>query len=66
MVIYHAKVKQEPKNGNHNEKRVENYYVDVEKCKCCPFKEGSKFKTYSVKIKYMDYIDTEEFTDLYK
>lgn len=57
--------------------RVESYYFDVEKCKHCPlkagcYKEGSKFKTYSVKIKndthikHMDYMETEEFKDLYK
>ena len=61
------------KNGTN----VECYYFDVEKCNHCPFKEvcykeGSKTKTYSVKIKddthikHMDYMDTEEFKNLYK
>ena len=55
---------------------VESYFFDVEKCKHCPFKEGcykegSKTKTYSVKIKsethtkQMDYMETEEFKELY-
>lgn len=57
--------------------QTECYYFDVEKCKCCPFKdgcykEGSKFKTYNVTIKkeahikHMDYMKTEEFKSLYK
>lgn len=56
--------------------RVEQYFFDVEKCKRCPFKEGcykegAKSKSYSVKIKsdihieYMDYMETEEFKELY-
>lgn len=64
-----------PKSGYDT--RNEVYYFDVEKCKHCPFKngcykDGSKFKTYSVKIKddthikHMDYMETEEFKDLYK
>jgi IS5 family transposase len=54
----------------------ECYYFDVEKCKCCPFKngcykDGAKFKTYSViikkdtHIKHMDYMKTDEFKELY-
>ncbi|MEG2380063.1 MAG: IS1182 family transposase [Bacilli bacterium] len=61
------------KNGTN----VECYYFDVEKCKHCPFKDGcykedSKTKTYSVKIKneihtqHMDYMETEEFKNLYR
>ena len=49
----------------------------MEKCKHCPFKngcykEGSKTKTFNVKIKnnthinHMDYMETEEFKSLYK
>lgn len=56
--------------------QVECYYFDVEKCKHCPFKEGcykegSKSKTYSIKIKddmhiaQMDYMKTAEFKELY-
>lgn len=62
------------KKGNNTQ--VECYYFDVEKCKHCPFKEGcykdgSKSKTYSIKIKddihiaQMDYMETEEFKKLY-
>lgn len=64
-----------PKSGYNN--LVECYYFDVEKCKHCPFKDGcykdgAKTKTYSVKIKdnthikHMDYMETEEFKNLYK
>lgn len=56
--------------------QVECYYFDVEKCKHCPFKngcykEGTKSKTFSVKIKtdnhikQMDYMETEEFKNLH-
>lgn len=62
------------KNGNNTQ--VECYYFDVEKCKRCPFKngcykEGSKSKTYNIKIKddihiaQMDYMKTEEFKEMY-
>lgn len=64
------------KQGTKDNKVV-CYYFDVEKCKHCPFKdgcykEGSKTKTYSVTIKkdihikHMDYMETEEFKNLYK
>ena len=64
-----------PKSGYNS--LVECYYFDVEKCKHCPFKDGcykdgAKTKTYSVKIKdnthikHMDYMETEEFKNLYK
>ncbi len=67
------KVKSGSKKDGTN---VECYYFDVEKCKHCPFKEGcykenSKTKTYSVRIKnethiqHMDYMKTEEFKNLY-
>ena len=63
------------KNGINTE--VELYYFDVDKCKHCPlkdgcYKEGSKTKSYSVKIKqdvhikHMEYMETEEFALLYK
>jgi len=70
------------KQGSRNPKQgydtqVECYYFDVEKCKRCPlkegcYKEGAKSKTYSVTIKsdihikHMDYMETEEFCELYK
>ena len=68
------KIKSGSKNKNQ---QVESYFFDVEKCKHCPFndgcyKEGSKTKTYNVKIKddihikHMDYMKTEEFKNLYK
>ena len=69
------KAKQGSKKGKHNT-QVECYYFDIEKCKHCKFKEGcykegSKYKTYNVKIKedihikHMDYMNTEEFKELY-
>jgi len=56
--------------------QVESYYFDVEKCKRCSnkegcYKEGSKSKTFNVKIKddmhieHMEYMETEEFKELY-
>ena len=70
------KSKQGTKYGMHGDTRVECYYFDIEKCKHCPYKngcykEGAKYKTYNVKIKddvhikHMDYMETEEFKDLY-
>ncbi len=69
------------KQGSKNPKfgydtRAEVYYFDVEKCKHCPFKDGcykdgSQTKTFSVKIKddvhisHMEYMETEEFKQLY-
>lgn len=61
--------------GKQNE-QVECYFFDVEKCKRCPFKdgcykEGAETKTYSVKIKsechikQMEYMESEEFKELY-
>lgn len=52
--------------------QVNTYYFDVEKCKCCPYKdgcykEGARTKTYSVTIKsathleQMDFQETEYF-----
>ena len=57
--------------------QVESYFFDVEKCKHCPFKdgcykEGAKTKTFNVKIiddthiAQMDYMETNEFKELYK
>ena len=70
------KAKQGIKNGVHGDSRVECYYFDVEKCKYCKFKEGcykegAKYKTYCIKIKddihikHMDYMETNEFKELY-
>lgn len=72
-----AKRKQGSKSdANGKDTQVECYYFDVEKCKHCPFRDGcykddAKSKTYSVKIKsdthikQMDYMETEEFKDMY-
>ena len=57
--------------------KYETYSFDVEKCKRCIYKEGcykegAKTKTYNVRIikdihiKHMDYMETEEFKNLYK
>ena len=70
-------IKKAKQGSEKNGTRVECYYFDVEKCKRCPFKngcykDGSKTKTYSVKIKneihinHMDYMESEEFKRLYK
>lgn len=67
------KIKSGSKNKNQ---QVESYFFDVEKCKHCPFKngcykEGSKTKTYNIKLKadihiaQMDYMKTDEFKTLY-
>lgn len=69
------------KTGSKSDKngvdtRVESYFFDVEKCKHCPhktgcYKEGSKTKSFSVKIKadahmeQMEYMNSEEFKELY-
>lgn len=73
----HMAIKKARQGKKDNNQQVECYYFDVEKCKHCPFKdgcykEGSKTKTYSVKIKtethveHMKYMKTEEFKNLYK
>ena len=70
------KAKQGSENGKNGNTKVESYYFDVEKCKHCLYKEGcykegAKTKTYNVKIKddvhikHMDYMQTEEFKELY-
>ncbi|VEF46047.1 transposase IS4 family protein [Bacillus freudenreichii] len=53
--------------------QVHTYYFDIEKCKHCPFKEGcykegSKSKTYSVKIKSNEHTEQAKFqeTDYFK
>ena len=71
-----SKRKQGTRNGMHGDTRTETYLFDIEKCKHCKFKEGcykdgAKFKTYSVKIKddihikHMDYMKTADFKELY-
>jgi transposase len=66
------KARQGKKEKNRNQ--VTTYYFDVNKCKCCPlrdgcYKEGSKSKTYSVSIKsdihkdQMDFQETEYFKE---
>ena len=75
----HMAIKKAHQKGNkyNNYTEVDNYFFDVEKCKHCPFKEGcykdgAKTKTYNVTIKkdihinHMDYMETEEFKELYK
>ena len=72
MAIMKRKTGSKKKN-----EQVESYFFDVEKCKHCPFKDrcykdGAKTKTFNVKIKddthiaQMDYMETEEFKNLYK
>lgn len=71
------KAKQGSKKSKSGNTQAEVYFFDVEKCKHCPFKDGcykdgSKYKTYSVKIKedmhiaHMEYMNTDEFKNLYK
>lgn len=56
--------------------KYESYYFDVERCKYCSYKEGcykegAKTKSYNIRIisdihiKHMDYMETEEFKELY-
>lgn len=66
-----------PDDGNTKHRSVgEAYYFDIEKCKYCEYKkgcytEGAKSKSYCVTIKndihikHMEYMETEEFKDLY-
>ena len=73
----HMAIKKNKTGSKDKNQQVESYFFDVEKCKHCPFKdgcykEGTKTKTYNVKIKddthikHMDYMETEEFKNLYK
>ena len=66
------KARQGKKNISQNQQDC--YYFDVEKCKCCPYKEGcykegAKTKTYSVTIKsdihksQMDFQESEYFKE---
>lgn len=64
------KARQGKKNVARNQ--VDCYYFDIEKCKCCPhrdgcYKDGAKSKSYSVTIKsdvhkkQMEFQDSEHF-----
>ncbi|MEG1059214.1 MAG: IS1182 family transposase [Clostridia bacterium] len=72
----HMAIRKAKQGSKKNNSEQETYYFDVKKCKCCPFKNGcykdeAKSKTYNVKIKndihikHMDYMETEEFKELY-
>ena len=72
----HMAIKKWRQGSKKNNTQAEYYYFDVEKCKHCPYKEGcykegAKTKTYSVRIKndvhikHMDFMETEEFKELY-
>lgn len=76
MAIRKAKQGSKKRKSNGANNQVECYYFEVDKCKHCKYKEGcykegSKTKTYSVKIKddihikHMDYMKTDEFKELY-
>jgi len=59
------------KKARHGKKNVgtnqaDTYFFDIEKCKCCPqkdgcYKDGSKSRTYSVKIKSKAHISQIDF-----
>lgn len=60
------KARQGVKNAARNQ--VYTYYFDVEKCKCCPYKEGcykdgSKTKTYSVSVKSDEHTEQAKFQE---
>ena len=72
----HMAITKRKTGSKKKNEQVESYFFDVEKCKHCPFKdgcykEGSKTKAFNVKIKdethieHMDYMNTEEFKELY-
>ena len=73
----HMAITKRKTGSKDKNQQVESYFFDVEKCKRCPFKEGcykagAKTKTFNIKIKdgshiaQMDYMQTEEFKNLYK
>ncbi len=73
----HMAITKRKTGSKSKNEQVESYFFDVEKCKHCPFKDGcykdgTKTKTFNVKIKddthiaQMDYMETEEFKNLYK
>jgi len=61
------------KKARHGKKGVganqtDTYYFDIEKCKCCPFKEGcykegAKSKSYSVSIKSDEHTGQAKFEE---
>lgn len=70
----HMSIKKREAKDKYN--KYEAYYFDIEKCKHCPYKagcykEGAKSKSYNVRIlnnvhiKHMDYMETDEFEELY-
>lgn len=72
----HMSMRKSKYNSKKDDCHGEVYHFDVEKCKHCMnkdgcYKEGAKTKTYFVKIqkdihiKHMDYMETEEFKELY-
>ena len=77
MAIRKAKQGSKKPKTRKSSTQAEVYYFDVEKCKRCPLKQGcykenSKTKTFSVNIKdethikHMEYMESEEFKELYK
>ena len=76
----HMAIKKQRRH-NKQEHRQENprmvYYFDIEKCKCCPhregcYKEGAKSKSYSISIpseahsKQKEYQESEDFKSNYR
>jgi len=72
----HMATRKQKSGSKARGEQVESYLFDIEKCKHCPhkegcYKEGAKTKTYNVKIKedthikHMEYMETEEFKELY-
>lgn len=60
------KARQGKKEVSRNQ--VDTYYFDIEKCKCCPhkegcYKEGAKSKSYSVSIKSDEHSGQAEFQE---
>ncbi|GHI01674.1 IS1182 family transposase [Neobacillus kokaensis] len=61
------KKKYEERKGQDKNPRIK-FFFDIEKCKCCPFregcyKEGAKSKTYSITIKSTEHKDQEVFQE---
>jgi len=66
--------KRPKKHANDGQGTVISYFFDIEKCKCCPlrqgcYKDGAKTKSYSVSIKsnthkeHMEFQETEYFKE---
>jgi len=61
------------KKARHGKKgvsvnQVDTYYFDIEKCKCCPnkegcYKDGSKSKSYSISIKSSEHTEQTKFQE---